>query len=135
MEEYQLRFNLGDTAFLLEVLDDQDAVVDSWDMLETTCSRTITVYSGEYVIDSGDPIEDEEDPHKLQMGGGNVQTFSAATFEGIGIMDLRDMGREGQLTATYTLGCCEMRFQGKGNAYPLWIKVANTGCVTVLPAL
>lgn len=135
MNEYQLRLNMGDESFHLEVLNDQDQVVEYFDLMLSTGSVTLSIDDDDYVIGTGTSISSSEEPHKHQVGGGNTQTFSMTTFTGIGIMDLRDMGREGNLTATYDLTCCEMRIDGKDNAYQLWIKIPNTACVDVQPPL
>jgi hypothetical protein len=134
MEDYQLRLSYGETTFTLEVVDDQDVVQESFDLMDAERAVTVVVSSSNYVIGYGDPIEDEEEPHKLRMGGGNTQTFSNAALTGIGIMDLRDMGRSGSITVIYNLACGQIRLHGKDKAYPLWIKPADPTCVQVIPA-
>lgn len=126
---------MGDEFYRLEVLDSEDDVVQYYDLMSTSNSVTLTVEDDDYVIGAGSAISSSEEPHKHQVGGSNSQTFSATTLSGIGIMDLRDMGREGSLSTTYDLTCCTMRIQGKTGAYPLWIKLPNSSCVTVLPPL
>jgi hypothetical protein len=136
MENYQLRFNMEDTSFTLDVVDAQDEWVASYNLMNTANSVTLAVEDGEYVIGTGETIVNDDEPHKHQVGGSNSQTFSSATLTGIGIMDLRDMGRSGNLTATYNLSNCgPIRLDGKSSSYPLWIKVTYPNNVDVQPPL
>jgi hypothetical protein len=136
MEDYQLRFNMGMDSFVLEVVDEEDEVVDSFDLMASGNCITVGVDDGDYVIGTGETIINDEEPHKYQVGGSNSQTFTDSTFTGIGIMDLRDMGRSGNLTTTYDLTCTgTLRIDGKTGQYPLWIKVPNLECVDVQPPL
>ncbi len=134
LDDYKLRFNMSGTIFHLEVLNLNNTLVESYDLMLSSSCVTLTVVSDDYVIGTGTTIGNDEEAHKHQVGGSNTQTFAMATLTGIGIMDLRDMGRQGSFTASYDLACCTLRIDGKSGTYPLWIKVTSTDCVTIDPA-
>lgn len=135
MENFRLRFNFSGSNFHLEVFDAVNDVEASYNLRASGSSIVLSAGNGNYYIDdSGAPINEDNDlPHKLQIGGGNTQTFTESILEGIGIMDLRDMGRQGEFTVTYDLACGSIRIDGNYNEYPLWIKPSDPECFTVYP--
>jgi hypothetical protein len=133
ISDYQLRFIMEEGALYLQVLQNDDEVVESISLMSTESAVTLSVSDDEYVIGTGTAVSDNENPHKHQFGGSNTMTYAATTLAGVGIMNLRDMGRSGSLTVIYHLDCCEIRINGRSGTYPLWIKAADLDCVTVIP--
>lgn len=131
MNSFHLVLYQSGSDYKLRVLDGENGVEAEYDLMTASNSITLSVSGGNYVIGTGATIVDDDQPHKHQVGGSNSQTFTGSALEGIGLMDLRDMGRSGNLTVTYDLACDGIRLDGKSGTYMLWIKANDLDCVTV----
>lgn len=133
MNAFHLDLYQSGSTYKLRVLDSNNAVEEEFDLMSSSNSITLSVSSGNYVIGTGASLVDDDQPHKHQVGGSNSQTFTGSNLVGIGLVDLRDMGRQGNLTVTYDLACDGIRLDGKSGTYLLWIKANDLDCVTVIP--
>ncbi|MFN8394038.1 MAG: hypothetical protein U0176_05120 [Bacteroidia bacterium] len=128
MTTYHLDLYQSGSAYKLRVLDSNNAVQAEYDLMTASTSITLAVSGTDYVIGTATAITDEELPHKHQVGGSNSQSITDGTLVGIGLMDLRDMGKVGSFTVTYDLSCSGVRLDGKSGTYTLWIKPGESGC-------
>jgi hypothetical protein len=91
-------------------------------------SLLVSVENEHYRVTSVDPLSDADKPHKYDIDGGATVTFNQGRLGGVGIIDLRDMGRVGNFTVEYLLNCGGVRLALHRGPFALWVKPLSPKC-------
>ena len=101
--------------------------VSDFSLTDANAPLHIAVVSGNYALNSGSPIDDPM--HKYDTDGANATlSFGGSKLGGIGLIDLRDCDKSGNLSVEYDLDCGGVRLLLTTGAKPFRVKVDDVGC-------
>lgn len=119
----------------IEVRDSTETLVATWLLNQEGYSVDANIAEDCYVLNYA--AEFEEPTHKIDVGPGLQFGFDGARMGGIGIVDLRDIGKQdgpANFEIWHELDCCIFRLKKVDGPFGLQLHAANVGCITYEPA-
>lgn len=118
--DYHLEFNADYTSLVVKCGTTIEA---SFNLEASNASVYVGANATEFVIQTSGAISGNL--NKYDVDGGTTLNFEDAVLGGIGMIDLRDMGRVGNFGVTYNLPSCSVQLYRTTGPFSLWVKPAG----------
>ena len=129
MGSYTLRF--ASSFRKIEVIASDQSVASTWDLDTGSESVQLSIASGNYEIDY--ETDFSEPSLTIDVGPGLTLGFSGNKFGGIGIIDLRDPGMQGDpcsMEVSHDLSCGTFNLKYVSGPFALKVLASDMDCIT-----